>query len=102
MPPPSKRWAILESGATSHFLTTDEPATNIVPAGVLLIARLIFIEHSAQFRRDKMCCFVELSVERSLEVELKITKQIYFQLQHQSHSPIIQKFRARPSSMLLI
>jgi hypothetical protein len=35
-----KRWAILDSGATSHFLTTDAPATNIVPADVPLIARL--------------------------------------------------------------
>jgi len=35
-----KRWAILDSGATSHFLTTDAPATNIVPADVPLIAHL--------------------------------------------------------------
>jgi len=35
-----KRWAILDSGATSHFLTTDAPATNIAPADVPLIARL--------------------------------------------------------------
>ena len=35
-----KQWAILDSGATSHFLTTDAPATNIVPATVPLIARL--------------------------------------------------------------
>jgi hypothetical protein len=35
-----KQWAILDSGATSHFLTTDAPATNIVPATVSLIARL--------------------------------------------------------------
>ena len=35
------RWAILDSGATSHyFLTTDAPATNIILADVLLIARL--------------------------------------------------------------
>ena len=35
-----KRWAILNSGATSHFLTTDAPAIIIVPADVPLIARL--------------------------------------------------------------
>ena len=36
-----KRWAILDSGATSHyFLTTDAPATNIIPTDVPLIARL--------------------------------------------------------------
>jgi hypothetical protein len=34
------QWAILNSGATSHFLTTNAPATNIIPAAVLLIARL--------------------------------------------------------------
>jgi hypothetical protein len=35
-----KQWAILDSGATSHFLTTNAPATNIIPATVPLIARL--------------------------------------------------------------
>jgi hypothetical protein len=35
-----KQWAILNSGATSHFLTTNAPATNIIPATVPLIARL--------------------------------------------------------------
>jgi hypothetical protein len=35
-----KQWAILDSGATSHFLTTNAPATNIIPAAVPLIARL--------------------------------------------------------------
>jgi hypothetical protein len=35
-----KQWAILNSGATSHFLTTDAPASNIIPASVPLIARL--------------------------------------------------------------
>ncbi len=35
-----KQWAILDSGATSHFLTTDAPATNIVLATVPLIACL--------------------------------------------------------------
>ena len=35
-----RNWAILDSGATSHFLTTDAPATNIIPATVPLIARL--------------------------------------------------------------
>jgi hypothetical protein len=35
-----KRWAILDSGATSHLLTTDAPATNIILAAVPLIARL--------------------------------------------------------------
>ncbi len=29
-----KQWAILDSGATSHFLTTNAPATNIVPAAM--------------------------------------------------------------------
>jgi hypothetical protein len=33
-----KRWAILDSGATSHFLTTDAPVTNILPAAAPLIA----------------------------------------------------------------
>jgi hypothetical protein len=36
-----KQWVILDSGATSHFLTTDAPtSTNIVPADAPLIARL--------------------------------------------------------------
>jgi hypothetical protein len=35
-----KQWAILNSGAMSHFLTTNAPATNIIPAAVPLIARL--------------------------------------------------------------
>jgi hypothetical protein len=35
-----KQWAILDSGPTSHFLTTDAPATNIVPAAVPLIVHL--------------------------------------------------------------
>jgi hypothetical protein len=35
-----KQWAILDSGATSHFLTTTAPATNIIPAAVPLIAQL--------------------------------------------------------------
>jgi hypothetical protein len=35
-----KGWAILNSGAMSHFLTTDAPATNIILAAVPLIARL--------------------------------------------------------------
>jgi hypothetical protein len=35
-----KQWAILDSGATSHFLTTNAPATNIVLAAVPLIAHL--------------------------------------------------------------
>jgi hypothetical protein len=35
-----KRWAILDSGAMSHFLTTDAPATNILLAAVPLIACL--------------------------------------------------------------
>jgi hypothetical protein len=35
-----KRWAILDSGATSHLLTTNTPATNIVLAAVPLIAYL--------------------------------------------------------------
>ncbi len=34
-----KQWAILDSGATSHFLTTDAPASNIIPASVPLISR---------------------------------------------------------------
>jgi hypothetical protein len=36
-----KLWAILDSEATSHFLTTDAPATNIVIAAVPLIAHLL-------------------------------------------------------------
>ncbi len=35
-----KQWAILNSGATSHFLTTNAPTTNIIPAAVPLIACL--------------------------------------------------------------
>ncbi len=35
-----KRWAILDSEATSHFLTTNAPTSNIIPAAVPLIARL--------------------------------------------------------------
>ncbi len=35
-----KQWAILDSRATSHFLATDAPATNIVLAAVPLITRL--------------------------------------------------------------
>ena len=35
-----RSWAILDSGATNHFLTTNAPATNIIPATVPLIARL--------------------------------------------------------------
>ncbi len=35
-----RSWAILDSGATSHFLTTDAPASNIILATVPLIARL--------------------------------------------------------------
>jgi hypothetical protein len=34
-----KQWAILNSGATSHFLTTNAPATNILPTTMLIIAR---------------------------------------------------------------
>jgi hypothetical protein len=35
-----KRWAILDSGATSHFLTTSAPATNILPTATPNIPRL--------------------------------------------------------------
>jgi hypothetical protein len=35
-----KQWAILNSRATSHILTTEAPATNIALAAVPLIARL--------------------------------------------------------------
>jgi hypothetical protein len=35
-----KRWAILASGATSHFLITNTPATNICTASARLVARL--------------------------------------------------------------
>ena len=35
-----RNWAIIDSGATSHFLTTDAPATNIIPVTVPLIAYL--------------------------------------------------------------
>jgi hypothetical protein len=35
-----KQWAILDSGATSHFLTTNAPVTNICAATVPLVARL--------------------------------------------------------------
>ena len=35
-----RSWVILDSGATSHFLTTNASATNIIPATVPLIARL--------------------------------------------------------------
>ncbi len=35
-----KRLAILDSGATSHFLATSAPATNILPTAMPIIARL--------------------------------------------------------------
>jgi hypothetical protein len=35
-----KRWAILNIGATSHFLTTSVPATYILPIAMPIIARL--------------------------------------------------------------
>ena len=35
-----KNWAILDSGATSHFLTSTAPATNIQPTTTPIIARL--------------------------------------------------------------
>jgi hypothetical protein len=35
-----KQWAILDSGAISHFLTTNVPATNIVPTNKPIIAHL--------------------------------------------------------------
>jgi hypothetical protein len=35
-----KQWAILDLGATSHFLTTYAPATNILPTATPIIARL--------------------------------------------------------------
>ncbi len=33
-------WAILDSGATSHFLTTAAPMTNMCPTSKPIIARL--------------------------------------------------------------
>ncbi len=36
-----KWWAILDSGATSHFLTTSAPATNIFPTAMPIIAHLL-------------------------------------------------------------
>ncbi len=39
-----KWWAILDSGATSYFLTTDAPATNILPTAVPIDARLPYGE----------------------------------------------------------
>jgi hypothetical protein len=36
-----KRWAILNYGATSHFLMTNAPATNIIPMTKPIIARLL-------------------------------------------------------------
>jgi hypothetical protein len=35
-----KRWAILDLGATSHFLTASAPATNILPTAMPIIAHL--------------------------------------------------------------
>jgi hypothetical protein len=35
-----QQWAILNLGATSHFLTTSAPATNILPTALPIIARL--------------------------------------------------------------
>jgi hypothetical protein len=35
-----KRWAILDLGATSHFLATSAPATNILPTAAPIIAHL--------------------------------------------------------------
>ncbi len=36
-----KQWAILDLGATSHFLTTDAPVTNVCAATVPLVTRLL-------------------------------------------------------------
>jgi hypothetical protein len=36
-----KQWAKLDFGATSHFLTTDMPATNILPTTMPIIVRVI-------------------------------------------------------------
>jgi hypothetical protein len=36
-----KRWAILNSGVTSHFLMTNAPATNIVPTTKPIIVHLL-------------------------------------------------------------
>jgi hypothetical protein len=36
-----KRWSILDSSATSHFLTTNAPATNILPTAVPIVACLL-------------------------------------------------------------
>jgi hypothetical protein len=35
-----QQWAILDSGAKSHFLTTSTPATNILPTALPIIAHL--------------------------------------------------------------
>jgi hypothetical protein len=35
-----KNWAILDSGATSHFLTLTAPATNITPTTKPIVAQL--------------------------------------------------------------
>ncbi len=38
-------WAILDSGATSHFLTTAAPLTNMRPTSKPIIARLLNGKH---------------------------------------------------------
>ncbi|KAL3786364.1 hypothetical protein ACHAW5_001188 [Stephanodiscus triporus] len=35
-----KDWAVLDSGATSHFLTTSAPAFDVLPTTKPIIARL--------------------------------------------------------------
>ncbi len=35
-----EQWAILDSGTTSHFLTTNAPALNILPTAMAIIAHL--------------------------------------------------------------
>ena len=47
-----KRWAILDSGATSHFLTPDAPTTNILPTTMPIIACL---PNGARVHSTHMC-----------------------------------------------
>jgi hypothetical protein len=47
-----KAWAILDSGATSNFLTTNAPVTNVLPAGKPLVAQL---PNGAQVQSTHTC-----------------------------------------------
>jgi hypothetical protein len=49
---PIKAWAILDSGATSNFLTTNAPVTNVQPANKPLVVQL---PNGAQVQSTHTC-----------------------------------------------